>query len=245
MHLRNGQDLTLTTDGTRNGRDTIPVGWAGLPARGQARRRDLPRRRLDPAARARVRGDREVLTQGRDRRHGGLAPGHEPARRRGRPGRGRTSPTSTGSTSRSSTASTCSRCRSCASASDLDPVHARLEERGEDIPVIAKIEKREAAEAAEEIVQARRRDHGRARRPRHRGADRERAADPEAAAGARRALLQAVHHGHPDARLDGALHAPDARRGDRRRERRLRRHRRADALRGDRDRAATRSRRCA
>ena len=33
MHLRNGQDLTLTTDGTRNGRDTIPVGWAGLPAR--------------------------------------------------------------------------------------------------------------------------------------------------------------------------------------------------------------------
>jgi pyruvate kinase len=41
------------------------------------------------------------------------------------------------------------------SASDLDPVHARLEERGQDdIPVIAKIEKREAAEAAEEIVQA-------------------------------------------------------------------------------------------
>src|SRR5687768_11555437 len=31
MHLRNGQDLTLTTDGTGNGRDTIPVGWAGLP----------------------------------------------------------------------------------------------------------------------------------------------------------------------------------------------------------------------
>ena len=40
------------------------------------------------------------------------------------------------------------------SATDLEPVHARLEERGEDIPVIAKIEKREAAEAAEEIVQA-------------------------------------------------------------------------------------------
>src|SRR6185436_11198378 len=31
MHLRNGQELTLTTDGTRNGRDTIPVAWTGLP----------------------------------------------------------------------------------------------------------------------------------------------------------------------------------------------------------------------
>jgi pyruvate kinase len=39
-------------------------------------------------------------------------------------------------------------------AADLDPVHARLAERGEDIPVIAKIEKREAAEAAEEIIEA-------------------------------------------------------------------------------------------
>ena len=39
-------------------------------------------------------------------------------------------------------------------AADLDPVNARLAERGADIPVIAKIEKREAAEDAEEIVQA-------------------------------------------------------------------------------------------
>jgi pyruvate kinase len=39
-------------------------------------------------------------------------------------------------------------------ASDLDPVHARLAERDADIPVIAKIEKAEAAENAEEIVQA-------------------------------------------------------------------------------------------
>ena len=36
MHLRNGQSLTLTTDGKSNGRDTIPVGWAGLPARSSA-----------------------------------------------------------------------------------------------------------------------------------------------------------------------------------------------------------------
>jgi pyruvate kinase len=39
-------------------------------------------------------------------------------------------------------------------ASDLDPVHARLAERDADIPVIGKIEKAEAAENAEEIVQA-------------------------------------------------------------------------------------------
>jgi pyruvate kinase len=39
-------------------------------------------------------------------------------------------------------------------ASDLDSVQARLAERDADIPVIAKIEKREAAENAEEIVQA-------------------------------------------------------------------------------------------
>jgi pyruvate kinase len=37
---------------------------------------------------------------------------------------------------------------------DLDDVNSRLAERGADIPVIAKIEKREAVEAAEEIVQA-------------------------------------------------------------------------------------------
>jgi pyruvate kinase len=40
------------------------------------------------------------------------------------------------------------------SAADLEPVNARLAERGADMPVIAKIEKREAAGAAEEIVQA-------------------------------------------------------------------------------------------
>ena len=37
MHLRNGQDLTLTTDGTRNGRGHDPASrWTGLPGRGQA-----------------------------------------------------------------------------------------------------------------------------------------------------------------------------------------------------------------
>jgi pyruvate kinase len=40
------------------------------------------------------------------------------------------------------------------SAADLDPVKERLAKHGVDMPIIAKIEKREAAEAAEEIVQA-------------------------------------------------------------------------------------------
>ena len=40
------------------------------------------------------------------------------------------------------------------SAADLDPVKAKLVEHGVDLPIIAKIEKREAAEAAEEIIQA-------------------------------------------------------------------------------------------
>jgi pyruvate kinase len=39
-------------------------------------------------------------------------------------------------------------------AADLDPIYARLAELGSDIPVIAKIEKPEAAERAEDIVQA-------------------------------------------------------------------------------------------
>ena len=45
-----------------------------------------------------------------------------------------------------------------------------------------------------------------------------------------------VDHRHPDARLDGRLLAPDARRGGRRRQRDPRRHRRGHALPGDRDR---------
>ena len=46
----------------------------------------------------------------------------------------------------------------------------------------------------------------------------------------------AVDHRHADARLDGQLLAPHARRGGRRRQRDPRRHRRGDALAGDRDR---------
>ena len=53
------------------------------------------------------------------------------------------------------------------SAADLEPVSERLRALGSDIPLIAKIEKPQAAENAAEIVaRGERRDHGRARRPR-------------------------------------------------------------------------------
>ena len=152
MHLRNGQDLTLTTDGTRNGRDTIPVGWAGLPA---AVKPDDVIYLADGSIRLQGARVRKVAgpVPGRDRRDRRLPPGHEPAGRRGRSGRGGRVRPRLGRLRRRP------RHRPAggvvrAIGSDLDPVHARLEERGEDIPVIAKIEKREAAEDAEEIVQA-------------------------------------------------------------------------------------------
>ena len=122
---------------------------------------------------------------------------------------------------------------------DLDPVREHLRERGAEVPLIAKIEKPQAAANGEEIIDSAdgimiaRGDLGielpieevplvQKRLLAH-----------------RRAARQADDHGHPDARVDGALHPPDARRGGRRGQRDLRRHRRGDALPGDRGRAAT------
>ena len=112
------------------------------------------------------------------------------------------------------------------------------------LPLIAKIEKPQAVERAEEIIARRRLRDGRPRRPRDRAADRGRADRPEAAARASpAALARPVDHRDADARLDGRLLAPDPRRGRRRRQRDPRRHRRGDALPGDRGGRTTRSRR--
>ena len=122
-------------------------------------------------------------------------------------------------------------------ASDLAPVRRHLEERDAPMPVLAKIEKPQAAEHAEEIVQAAdgimvaRGDLGielpieqvplvQKRLLAH-----------------RRAPRDARDHRDADARVDGALDAADARRGGRRGQRDLRRHRRGDAVPGDGDRA--------
>ena len=234
----------LTTERGRASATCFPVAWSGLP---QAVGPNDVIYLADGSIRLRVRetnGD-EVLTQGRDGRHGHLAPGAQPARRRSGavgagPGRLRLD-----------------RLR-CEQGVDLiavsfvrgreptsTPVNARLAERGADIPVIAKIEKREAVggrrgdrAAATGGIMVARGDLGielpiETVPPFRSGCSR--------LAGPPR---EAVDHGDPDARLDGALHPPDACRGDRRGERDLRRHRRGDALRGDRGRPATRSRPC-
>ena len=85
-------------------------------------------------------------------------------------------------------------------AEDVETVrrHTRL-------PLIAKIEKPQAVDDAEDDHPRRRLRDGRARRPRDRAADRGRPDRPEAAAAHRRPARAPVDHRHPDARLDGQL----------------------------------------
>jgi pyruvate kinase len=151
MHLRNGQELTLTTDGTGNSRDALPVGWSGLPA---AVKTDDVIYLADGSIRLRVRaaGESEVLTRvetgGTVASHQGMnLPGVEAV------------PAAVDESDLDWVDFAIDHDVDLLAvsfvrrASDLDPVHARLEERGQDIPVIAKIEKREAADAADEIIQ--------------------------------------------------------------------------------------------
>ena len=75
-----------------------------------------------------------------------------------------------------------------------------------------------------------RRHHGRARRPRRGVPARGRADPPEAHHRQGPPQRQARHRRHPDARVDDHLPGADARRGQRRRQRRARRCRRGDAV---------------
>jgi len=152
MHLRNGQELTLTTDGSLNGKDTLPVGWRGLP---HAVKADDVIYLADGSIRLRVRTATEsrvvtrVETGGTVASHQGMnLPGVEAV------------PSAVGESDLDWVDFAIDHGVDLLAVSfvrragDLDPVHGRLAERGEDIPVIAKIEKREAAEAAEEIMEA-------------------------------------------------------------------------------------------
>jgi pyruvate kinase len=152
MHLRNGQELTLTTDGSRNGKDTLPVGWGGLPGAVKA---DDVIYLADGSIRLRVResGESQVVTRvetgGTVASHQGMnLPGVEAV------------PSAVGESDLDWVDFAVEHevdllaVSFVRRAADLDPVHARLAEHGCDIPVIAKIEKREAADAAEEIIQS-------------------------------------------------------------------------------------------
>src|SRR3954447_6556297 len=149
--LRNGQNLTLTVDPARGPQDALSVAWSGLP---QAVSRGDTIYLADGSIRLRVReaGDREVLTRvetgGTIASHQGLnLPGVE------------ATPSSVGDEDLAWVDFAVEQQIDLIAVSfvrdpaDLEPVFARLAERGADTPVIAKIEKRDAAENAEAIVQ--------------------------------------------------------------------------------------------
>jgi pyruvate kinase len=152
IQLRHGQSLLLTTAGAAGRRDVIPVAWSGLP---QAVGPNDVIYLADGSIRLRVRecdGD-EVLTKvetgGTVTSHQGLnLPGAEAL------------PSSIGQADFDWIDFCCENGVDLIAVSfvrrpaDLEDVSTRLAERGADIPVIAKIEKREAVAAAEESVQA-------------------------------------------------------------------------------------------
>ena len=234
---REGSELTLTTDGGWAAADHLPVTWEGLPGGGPRGQRGLPRRRADPAARPRSRRptrsaarSRWAAASPRTRASTCRAPTSRSPRR--------ARPTSAGSTSRSSTGSICSRSRSSAAPRTCMPVERRVRVSRADIPLIAKIEKPQAAENAEAIIRAALgRDHGRPRRPR--ASSCRSSAVP---AVQKRLLALAGERSKPSITATQMLAsmvtstAPHPSRGHRRRQRDLAGHRRRDALRGDGDR---------
>jgi pyruvate kinase len=153
LQLRHGQTLTLTTTAMPAARrDSLPVAWSGLP---HAVAKNDVIYLADGSIRLRVSGtdgnqvECKVETGGTITSHQGLnIPGAEAV------------PASVGESDLDWVDFAVDQgidliaVSFVRSAADLEPVNARLAERGVDTPVIAKIEKREAAAAAEEIVQA-------------------------------------------------------------------------------------------
>ena len=115
-------------------------------------------------------------------------------------------------------------------AADVTRLRAELDARGSRARIVAKIEKPQAVANLEcDRRRGRRRDGG-AGRPGRR--DRRRQGP-----GVQKQIIDACHrvrdsgdHGHPDAQQHGIVEPADAGRGDRRIQRRARRHRRGDAL---------------
>jgi pyruvate kinase len=152
LQLRQGQSLVLRASNDGAGRDELPVAWSGLPRAVQPN--DVIYL-ADGSIRLRVRstdGDR-VLTRVET---GGTVTSHQGMNLPGAEDLPRSVDESDldwvdFSVEHDLDMIAVSFVRS---ASDLEPVNERLAERGADLPVIAKIEKREATEAAEEIVLA-------------------------------------------------------------------------------------------
>jgi pyruvate kinase len=152
IQLRHGQSLVLTTTQTEGRRDALPVAWSGLP---NAVTTNDVIYLADGSIRLRVRetNGNEVLTKVET---GGTVTSHQGMNLPG----AESVPASIGETDLEWIDFSVEQgidllaVSFVRSAADLDPVSQRLAERGADTPVIAKIEKREAAAAAEEIVQA-------------------------------------------------------------------------------------------
>jgi pyruvate kinase len=152
IQLRNGQSLVLTTGGAAGRRDVLPVAWQGLP---QAVSANDVIYLADGSIRLRVRetDGSDVLTKVET---GGTVTSHQGMNLPG----AEALPSALGQADLDWIDFCCERgvdliaVSFVRSAADLEPVNTRLAERGRDIPVIAKIEKREATDAAEEIVDA-------------------------------------------------------------------------------------------
>jgi pyruvate kinase len=147
--LETGMHVTLTPQEVEGDQETIPVAWPGVTSL----REDEPVYLADGAIRLRVRGaedggvDCEVEVGGTLSSHKGMnVPGvSSPAATDGDLGWVEFAVGQGIDLLAVSFVST---------AADLEPVSERLRARGSDIPLIAKIEKQQAAENAEEIVAA-------------------------------------------------------------------------------------------
>ncbi len=166
--LRTGMHVQLTPRAVEGDEGTIPVSWPGLSLR--CARTSWSTWRTGRSAFA-CASPRTTGSIARSRSgaplssHKGMnIPGSTRRRRDPRT-------TSAGSTSRSEQGVDLLAVSFVSSGADLEPVAERLRALDADIPLIAKIEKQQAAENAEEIVaRCEQRDHGRAGRPRDRAA---------------------------------------------------------------------------
>ena len=126
------------------------------------------------------------------------------------------------------------------SADDVTRLRRELEARACTADIVVKIEKPQAVAAARGDRRRHRRGDGGARRPGRRDGRAAGAGDPEAHHRGVQPDAPAGDHGHADAQQHGAVEPADAGRGERRVQRRPRRHRRRDALRRERHRTVPR-----